>query len=184
MSLVKLLGIFLLMSFAAEKNDSKARSKGKSVCDSNTVTRNCDFFRERASQRVITLADGSTFYNPLFVDPQKPQLPNLDNPPGGGIGGNGYIGGMDYDKLIYNQSEIIDALESTSFSTRFKMMYAGQIAGLALVPDQAVEIPWPPTDKDAKKQSIKPAEIEAYIKKNLSAEDWLRHHRWRKQWRM
>lgn len=52
------------------------------------------------------------------------------------------------------------------------MTYAGVAAAMIVNPDQPVEVPWPPTDKDAKKKSVKPAEIAAFLKEKLSSDDY------------
>lgn len=125
---MKLLRFIFLTFLVAQSSISVTEGKSKSykastkpACDANAVTRNCDFFRERSDQANIQLPDGGILTNPLY-DPARDQTnqnnPSVGNPPSSA---NVYIQGVfDYHKTISNQAEIIDVLDDTDLSTRFK----------------------------------------------------------------
>lgn len=166
MFLLKILTTFFLVIEASAKTQ---KSVEKPICDSKVVTRNCDFFKERSDQSVINLPDGSTISNPLY-DPSKNKEPELTAedyriPFGGGI---------DYDKILFDQSEILDALADLPASTRFKLTFASFASTLAQNPNQNIELPWPPEDKNAKKQMVKRSELMAYLKEKMSTADYVR----------
>lgn len=173
---VNLLSIYFLV-FQASAGVSHGTA-AKPTCDSKAVTRNCDYFRERSDQSVIKLPDGSTIDNPMFDWSKSTQGPNntplqAGGPMGGGYGyGSGLFTKGEYENFLSGQAGIIDALERTSLSTRFKMVYAGIAASMELNPNRSVRIPFPITDEKAKMQFVTPADLTALLKKEMSSKDF------------
>ncbi|MGZ3773147.1 MAG: hypothetical protein ACXVCY_06220 [Pseudobdellovibrionaceae bacterium] len=151
-------------SSAKQKSNPEWNTSVKPACDASTVTKNCDFFRKKEDQAIIKLPDGSTIINPLF----KIKVPAAATEQKSPIG----ISQFDYDKMIFNQSELIDALDDSDFSTRFKMSFINVAVGLKLNPKALFELPWPPDDKDAPKKAVTKDEVETYLKENLDENEY------------
>ncbi|MGZ3771160.1 MAG: hypothetical protein ACXVCP_07660 [Bdellovibrio sp.] len=152
--------------FAKTQSPAKISRNKKPACEADTVTRNCDFFRERSSQASITIPDGGIIPNPLHLvqkkDTSQVQSKNEKNK----------AINFDYDQMLYGQAEIIEALENAGISTRFKVAYASYAVAMTMNPQKTIELPWPPDEKNAPKKAVKPDEVEAYIKEKLSENEY------------
>jgi hypothetical protein len=173
--------MFLLASLAF----SLAGAADKPVCSAKSISRDCAFFKEHEDQARITLSDGTYYDNPLYDgSKQNKKVPqSASASPYGGMGsgtsggmgmGTGAYGGANNqnyqamaDKALRNQSEILDLLENSGYSTDFKLAYSQSAAFQAAFPDVPMSLPWPPTLKGAARKTVTAKELDTFFKQTI-----------------
>ena len=156
-----LASIFISFALAADKP----------TCSIRSVTRNCEFFKERKDQEVIKLSDGTFYKNPAA----KPATEGMTFGGGSSIPpmGTGFFGmGMAMDGSAYRefvekdlrtQSEVLDALEGAGLSTEFRLAFSQRAAFMDSQPDQKISLPWPPNEKGAQTNEVTGEEVSTLL---------------------
>jgi hypothetical protein len=167
---------------------SMALAYGKPVCTLESVSRNCDFFREHESEAEIKLPDGTSYQNPLFKAKTpapagisgSPGSPYSDGNPPPNMGGM-YFGPqmtpeqtakmakMQEDAIV-SQSQVLELMEDSKLSLKSKMALSQQ--GPFLLTGNALSLPFPLSDKNSRFQMVPSAKVLEELKAALGQEKY------------
>jgi hypothetical protein len=154
----------------------------KPVCTSQSVTRNCEFFKEHKTEEKIQLENGTFFLNPLF---KSTPAPSVNQPLAGPAGGEAYQSEFGpgatpeelkkmHDQALVDQAQALELLEDSGFSLKSKLALSSQGPMLLGAPNLTIAVPWPLSSKDGNLKEMTVSQVLAEIKNGISPQNYAR----------
>lgn len=145
-------------------------------CSFQGLKKYCEIFQKNVDQKTISLADGSIINNPLFEAKlaevkQSNQTYQYESAPH-----NGYLKFQpkEIERSQKLQAQIFEVLDTSDFTTRFKLAYLDAVVGMQINPNGNVMLSWPPDGEDSRLETLPVKDVNTKMIEELGESEFVK----------